>query len=73
MQCGGVILDHGWLRLYGGGCPERGLPSLAEANGLDGSELGALPNFAVAHDVLGGLYELSGPHSDRPGEPGEIC
>jgi hypothetical protein len=30
---GGLLIDHAWLRVLGGGA--TGLPSLAEANGLD--------------------------------------
>lgn len=61
LHCGGLVFDHGWLRVYGGGCPERGMPSLAEINGLAGTDQDAAPNFAVGHDVLGGRFELRYP------------
>jgi Protein of unknown function DUF2625 len=32
LNCGGLLLDHGWLRILGGGTSE--LPDLATANGL---------------------------------------
>jgi hypothetical protein len=73
LHCGGVVLDYGWLRIYGGGCSERGLASLADANGLTGADHDVLPSFAVGHDVLGGRFELNGPSPVRPGEPGELC
>ncbi|GIF97510.1 DUF2625 family protein [Catellatospora citrea] len=75
LHAGGVVLDHGWLRLYGGGHPAEGLPSLAEANGFDGGPREAPASFAVGHDVLGGRYEVNGPvpPEDRPGDPGEVC
>ncbi|WP_117208102.1 DUF2625 family protein [Allorhizocola rhizosphaerae] len=34
LHAGGVVLDHGWLRVYGGGCPERGLVSLRLDQGM---------------------------------------
>ncbi|MEU7999911.1 DUF2625 family protein [Catellatospora sp. NPDC049111] len=75
LHAGGLVLDHGWLRLYGGGNPAEGLPSLADANGLDGGPRDAPVCFAVGHDVLGGRYEVNGPvpPEGRPGEPGEVC
>jgi hypothetical protein len=33
LHTGGLLVDDGWLRVLGGG-DERGLPSLAQANGL---------------------------------------
>ncbi|MEV6325915.1 DUF2625 family protein [Nocardia sp. NPDC051787] len=27
---GGVLVDHGWLRVFGGGDPARRMPGLAE-------------------------------------------
>ncbi|AVT35572.1 DUF2625 family protein [Plantactinospora sp. BB1] len=75
LHTGGRLVDGGWLRVLGGGSPERGLPSLAEANGLpgDGQPPAAL---LVGHDVLGGRFEVSGADPaaiGRPGEPGEVC
>ena len=68
LHCGGLVFDHGWLRVHGGGCPERGLASLSTANGLLGREQGVLPSFVLGHDVLGGRFELFGPDSEHPGE-----
>ncbi|MEV6965230.1 DUF2625 family protein [Hamadaea sp. NPDC051192] len=66
---GGVLVDDGWVRVYGGGSP--GFPSLADMNQLDGPP----PALAVGHDVVGGLFEVNGPQvpADRPGSPGEVC
>ncbi len=82
MHTGGVLVDHGWLRVYGGGCPKRRLADLAEVNtGLE--QAGYL---LVGADVLGGRYVIRGrdggdgrdPEPGEtlvalPGEPGEIC
>jgi hypothetical protein len=59
MHCGGLVFDHGWLRVYGGGCPERGLPGVAEINGFTGENQDAPAGLVVGHDVLGGLFELT--------------
>ncbi len=51
LRCGGVLLDHGWLRLLGGGGDE--LMSLAEANGLGEPMCAERPAaLTVAFDVL---------------------
>ncbi|MFF5077365.1 DUF2625 family protein [Actinoplanes sp. NPDC000266] len=58
-----------------GGGDQRGLPSLAEANGLPGDERPPAA-LLVGYDVLGGLFELNGPDpaaAGRPGDPGEVC
>lgn len=60
-ETGGLLVDHGWLRLLGsGGARMEG--DLARWNGLGPSPLveafsGAL---FVAHDVLGGFFALDG-------------
>lgn len=74
LHTGGLLVDGGWLRVLGGG-GERGLPSLAEANGLPGEEQ-APAALIVGYDVLGGRFEVNGPDPaiiGRPGEPGEVC
>lgn len=74
LHTGGLLVDDGWLRVLGGG-GDRGLSSLAEANGLPGDEQ---PPSAllVGLDVLGGRFEVNGPDpaaSGRPGSAGEVC
>ncbi|GAA4218124.1 DUF2625 family protein [Actinocatenispora rupis] len=76
MHTGGLLVDHGWLRVYGGGSPARRLPDLAEVN-PDPEASGYL---LVGADVLGGRYVIRGrdPEPDAagvvlPGKPGEIC
>ncbi len=49
---GGVIVDHGWLRLLGG--PGSGLPSVVDANARSSGLC------VVAFDVLGGVFALDG-------------
>lgn len=74
MSTGGLVADHGWLRIYGGSRAPSGLPGLAQVN-----EFPAQPapdwqppgGLVIAHDVLGGAYalNLAGPADwRRPGE-----
>ena len=74
LHTGGLLVDDGWLRVLGGG-GERGLPSLAQANGLPGDEQPPAA-LLVGYDVLGGRFEVNGADpagADRPGDPGEVC
>jgi hypothetical protein len=75
---GGVLADHGWLRIYGGSRAASGLPGLAQVNG---SPARPAPDWqpayglVIAHDVLGGAYalNLAEPAAwGRPGGPGEV-
>jgi hypothetical protein len=70
-HCGGVLVDHGWLRLLGGGSP--GLPSIADANHMSDPTDGTPPPsmLIVAFDVLGGTFAVNG--GALPGRPGDIC
>ena len=58
-ETGGLLVDHGWLRVLGGGCARmpRSLPSWNEACGLT-SEQPAL--LIVADDAVGGSFALNG-------------
>ncbi|MFF6993530.1 DUF2625 family protein [Streptomyces sp. NPDC008313] len=78
LNSGGLILDSGWLRIYGSPEPGSGMPSLAQVNALPARfdplwRPGA--GLVVGHDVLGGAFVLNGPDAKaagRPGEPGEV-
>ncbi|MDP8922577.1 MAG: DUF2625 domain-containing protein [Chloroflexota bacterium] len=61
LHTGGLLLDHGWLRILGAGS-ERLRGSLGSWNGLDGAApepplSGAL---IVAHDAVGGFFAING-------------
>ncbi|MGD1219536.1 MULTISPECIES: DUF2625 family protein [Streptomyces] len=87
LNCGGLVLDSGWLRIYGSpaadtstGLPgaSADLPSLAEVNEFperfDPSWRPA-NGLVVGHDVLGGVFLVNGADPEaagRPGRPGEI-
>jgi len=49
---GGILVDRGWLRVFGSGHASRGLIDVLAAN----TEFGGAPGFVVAVDVLGGLF-----------------
>ncbi|HEY4458130.1 MAG TPA: DUF2625 family protein [Pseudonocardiaceae bacterium] len=61
LHAGAVLVDHGWLRMLGGGTVD--LPDLAST-----SEPGFL---VIALDVLGGRFAING--GALPGPPREIC
>lgn len=68
---GGLLVDHGWLRMLGGGHAD--LPSLAEANGLDDpAAAGEPPEYVVlGWDVVGGVFALDG--GGLRGVRGHVC
>ncbi|WP_125775823.1 DUF2625 family protein [Antribacter gilvus] len=76
VHTGGVLIDHGWLRVYGSPAPGEGsgMPSLADVNGFpEAVEDSWFPEYGlvVAHDVLGGTYVLNGHDPSAVGRPGE--
>jgi hypothetical protein len=74
-ETGGLLVDHGWLRILGGGGSIDGhtLPDVATVNGLgDPSEGEQAPAaFTVAYDVLGGRFAVN--NGGLPGEGGKVC
>lgn len=70
LHTGGIVVDHGWLRLLGGGAP--GLPSLADANGMGDPGGGSAPSvLVVGYDVLGGVFAIDG--GGLGVAPGQVC
>lgn len=70
LHTGGVLVDHGWLRLLGGGA--YGLADLATVNGLGAPEETSLApqRLVVAFDVLGGTFAING--GGLPGPLGDV-
>lgn len=78
MNTGGVLVDHGWLRILGGG--GAGLVDLASANALarpDVSDSASRPplegggSLTVAFDVLGGRFAIN--RGELPGPEDDVC
>lgn len=71
LHSGSVLVDHGWLRLLGGG--SRDLTDLATVNRLGDPAAGrGVPgSLVVGLDVLGGQFAING--GALPGAPGEVC
>ena len=71
-NCGGLVADHGWFKILGGG--GHGLPDLATANGLQVNPelMEAAPgSLLVAYDALGGRFAIDGGSLGIA--PGEVC
>ncbi|WP_331721113.1 DUF2625 domain-containing protein [Streptomyces sp. NBC_00454] len=86
LNSGGLTVDGGWLRVYGGATGDRdglpalpgALPSLAQVNDFPAAFDPAwhpAAGLIVGHDVLGGVFALNGHDpaaSGRPGDPGQM-
>lgn len=68
LETGGMLIDHGWLRVLGGGEPPL---NLAAANGLNQPAGKPPPQLLVAYDILGGKYAING--DGLPRSDGQIC
>lgn len=67
LNAGGLVVDHGWFRIFGGG--GEGLPDLASVNALPAS--GPPSSLLVAQDVLGGQFAIDGGGLGL--NPGAVC
>ncbi|MFN8076516.1 MAG: DUF2625 family protein [Kineosporiaceae bacterium] len=68
LHTGGLLVDHGWVRVLGGGA--QGLPGVAGASGL--LQPGAAPPWlVVGYDVVGGRFAIAGQGAPAP--VGEVC
>lgn len=78
-NCGGLVLDDGWVRVFGGGSEASGgLPSLAQVNRFPDAfdpDWSPEAGLVVGQDALGGVFALNGHDpaaSGRPGSPGRM-
>lgn len=59
-ESGGILVDHGWIRILGSGSPRLGRSVMGWNRGKSFSEYGERPSFLlVADDVLGGFYAIN--------------
>lgn len=68
LETGGLLIDHGWIRIYGGGSDH--FPDLATVNGLRGADHYPPGYVVVGTDVLGGQFAVNGGALD--GARGEV-
>ncbi|KJY34479.1 DUF2625 domain-containing protein [Streptomyces sp. A1547] len=78
LHTGGLLMDNGWLRVFGGGSGSGRLPSLAQVNRFPTDfDPGWHPatGLVVGHDIVGGVFALNGADpaaAGRPGAPGQM-
>ncbi|MFE5774065.1 DUF2625 family protein [Streptomyces sp. NPDC056485] len=81
LHSGGLLVDSGWLRVFGGGSgavADGRHPSLAQVNRFPADfDPGWHPaaGLVVGHDVVGGVFALNGGDpaaTGRPGAPGQM-
>ncbi|KDN82218.1 DUF2625 family protein [Kitasatospora cheerisanensis] len=74
LHTGGLLVDDGWLRVYGGGTGAGdGLPSLGRVNRFPAAPDPAWhpgTGLVLGHDVLGGVFALNGHDPAGAGRPG---
>ncbi|MGH6656675.1 MAG: DUF2625 family protein, partial [Actinocrinis sp.] len=81
LNCGGLVVDDGWVRVFGGGSVSgvHGTPSLAQINAFPAAFDPAWQPQAgliVGHDAVGGVFALNGldpASAGRPGAPGQMA
>lgn len=69
LHTGGVLIDHGWLRLLGGGA--SGLVDLATLNRAELTGEASNGFLLVAFDVVGGRFAVNG--GGLEGKPGDVA
>ncbi len=60
-HCGGILIDHGWIRILGSGVDSlhRSLPNWNKGKAFN--EFGEAPSFLfIADDAVGGFFILNG-------------
>jgi hypothetical protein len=75
LHSGGLTVDCGWLRVFGGAAVPGGPPNLTHVNQMLDPRWRPEAGLVVAQDVLGGVFVLNGltPTAfGRPGAPGEM-
>ncbi|GAA3443368.1 hypothetical protein Pve01_28470 [Planomonospora venezuelensis] len=77
LHSGGLLVDHGWVRVLGGSSGLPGMPDLLRASALPtiASAHPAPSRLIIAYDVLGGVFAIKGgvaPAGALPGKPGEV-
>lgn len=66
LNCGGIVTNHGWLKILGGG--HTSLPSISQASNIEDEQPGYI---IVALDVTGGVFAVDG--GELGFTPGSVC
>lgn len=75
LHSGGLAVDGGWVRVFGGAAVPGGPASLAQVNRMFDPDWRPDAGLIVGHDVLGGVFALNGADPaafGRPGAPGQM-
>lgn len=68
LGCAGILVDGGWLRIFGAGDPAGGFEGLVDWNPAgDAAAMAAQGYCLVAADVLGGFFAIDGGRFGAPG------
>jgi len=72
LNCGGMLVDHGWIRVLGG-TPGPGLPDIASVSGVPDEAVVpyVVRGLLVAYDVIGGQFAIDA--GGLAGAPGSMC
>jgi hypothetical protein len=72
-ETGGLLVDHGWLRILGSGHPRlpRSLPDWNEGRSRKPGQGLTYPFLLAADDAVGGFFALDGGGLGH--KPGEVC
>ena len=61
LECSGLLIDHGWIRILGSGDSNPALSLLTWNHQNDQTNLAPIKGvFVVAHDVVGGFFVING-------------
>jgi hypothetical protein len=77
LNCGGLVVDDGWVRVFGGGSGGGvdAMPSLARVNAFPEAFDPAwhpVSGLIVGHDVVGGVFAVNGHDPAAAGRPGVL-
>ncbi|MFI7674337.1 DUF2625 family protein [Actinophytocola sp. NPDC049390] len=75
LYTGGLTVDNGWVRVFGGAAAPDGPPNLAHVNRMHDPSWQREAGLVVGQDVLGGVFVLNGVNPSgygRPGAPGQM-
>lgn len=67
-ETGGILIDHGWIRVLGSGCTRLNRSLMEWNRGKSYDKVGEQPSFLlIADDVLGGFFAINAGGLDSSG------